>query len=314
MNTKKIGEFIKRKRKEKGFTQKDLSEALSITDRAISKWERGLSCPDISLLEELAKILDVSVVELLKGEEVEDKNYISEQDVISSMELSRDAVLEKIKLCVNFFVIIIVIIFVIFVFVTSGNSIYLEIREYDMNFYNYGGISYPGGDYISSDTYYDKEIYQTYLAKTNVIMTRQGRYRDEEYQKIKSYTKIMRERIAEQENERYYQITNYTYTDLLDFYIQHQNLQTIEINTEDLYDILRQYDSTMEKHYYQYKELKETVLLNWIEVSSFLSRPHYFGFYNTYDYPNVYGIMNSIYEKEIMLCDDIIKVGELNEL
>lgn len=314
MNTKKIGDFIKRKRKEKGITQKELAEMLSITDRAISKWERGLSCPDISLLQELSKILGVSVVELLKGEEVEDRDCISEQDVVSSMKLSRDTALEKIKLCTNFLTIIIVGIFVIFVFVTSWNSIYLELKKYDMNFHNYGGIGYPGEDYINKDPYYDTEIYKTYIAKTEIIMANQGKYEDLEYQKIKNYTKIMRERIAEQNNEKYYQITDYTYLDFLNFYVQHQNLQTIEINTEDLYDILKEYDDTMIDHYYKYKELKEMVLWEWTEVRSFLSKPHYFGTYNVYDYPNVYGIMNSIYEKEIMLCDDIIKVGELNEL
>ena len=53
MNVKKVGEFIKQKRKDKKLTQKELAEKLSITDRAISKWERGLCCPDISLLKEL---------------------------------------------------------------------------------------------------------------------------------------------------------------------------------------------------------------------------------------------------------------------
>ena len=53
MNKQKIGDFIKKKRKEKGLTQKELAEKLEITDRAISKWERGINCPDISLLKDL---------------------------------------------------------------------------------------------------------------------------------------------------------------------------------------------------------------------------------------------------------------------
>ena len=71
MNVKKVGEFIKQKRKEKKLTQKELAEKLSITDRAISKWERGICCPDISILKELSSILEVSVNELLAGEEIE---------------------------------------------------------------------------------------------------------------------------------------------------------------------------------------------------------------------------------------------------
>ena len=71
MDVKKVGEFIKKKRKENKLTQKDLAEKLSITDRAISKCERGICCPDISLLKELSSILHVSVNELLSGDELE---------------------------------------------------------------------------------------------------------------------------------------------------------------------------------------------------------------------------------------------------
>ncbi len=68
MENEKIGRFICALRKEKGMTQKELAERLGITDKAVSKWERGLSCPDISLLPALAGLLGVSVGELLGGE------------------------------------------------------------------------------------------------------------------------------------------------------------------------------------------------------------------------------------------------------
>ena len=61
MNNQKIGDFIKELRKEKDLTQKELADKLNITDRAVSKWERGLNCPDIFLLDDLSQILDVSV-------------------------------------------------------------------------------------------------------------------------------------------------------------------------------------------------------------------------------------------------------------
>lgn len=63
-----MGQFIAGLRKEKQLTQKDLADRLHITDKAVSKWERGLSCPDIALLSDLAAILDVTVDELLRGE------------------------------------------------------------------------------------------------------------------------------------------------------------------------------------------------------------------------------------------------------
>ena len=65
------GSFIKELRKEKNMTQKQLADLLHITDRAVSKWERGVCAPDISLLEPLAEILEVSIVELIQGERAE---------------------------------------------------------------------------------------------------------------------------------------------------------------------------------------------------------------------------------------------------
>lgn len=59
MDNEKFGEFIKKLRKEKGITQKELGEKLNITDKAISKWERGLSFPDITMLNILAELFSV---------------------------------------------------------------------------------------------------------------------------------------------------------------------------------------------------------------------------------------------------------------
>ena len=82
MDVKKVGEFIKRKRKEKKLTQKELAQKLLITDRAISKWERGICCPDISLLRDLSSILGVSVNELLSGEDIVDLEKAKTDDVL----------------------------------------------------------------------------------------------------------------------------------------------------------------------------------------------------------------------------------------
>lgn len=68
MNLEKMGKFIAELRRSKKMTQKDLAEKLNITDKAVSKWERGLSGPDISLLTPLADILEITVSELLNGE------------------------------------------------------------------------------------------------------------------------------------------------------------------------------------------------------------------------------------------------------
>ena len=69
MDTEKMGRFIAERRKDKHMTQKDFARMLNITDKAVSKWERGISCPDISLLPSVADILGVTIHELLNGEQ-----------------------------------------------------------------------------------------------------------------------------------------------------------------------------------------------------------------------------------------------------
>lgn len=64
---KTIGNRIAAWRKEKGLTQEELAEALGVSAQAVSKWENDVSCPDISLLPKLAKILEVTTDELLTG-------------------------------------------------------------------------------------------------------------------------------------------------------------------------------------------------------------------------------------------------------
>lgn len=68
MDCKKIGQLIYKLRKEKAMTQKQLADIMNISDKAISKWERGQGCPDVSLLPELAQILGVSIDGILSGE------------------------------------------------------------------------------------------------------------------------------------------------------------------------------------------------------------------------------------------------------
>lgn len=68
MDCKKIGKLILELRKDKNMTQKQLADLMNISDKTISKWERGLGCPDISLLPDLAQILGVNVDKILEGE------------------------------------------------------------------------------------------------------------------------------------------------------------------------------------------------------------------------------------------------------
>lgn len=74
MDQIKIGRFIAERRKKAGLTQLQLAEKLGITDKAISKWERGLTMPDTSIMLELCDIISISVNELLCGEKFDMEN------------------------------------------------------------------------------------------------------------------------------------------------------------------------------------------------------------------------------------------------
>lgn len=65
---KTMGEIISTLRKNKNMTQNELALKMNVTDKAVSKWERNISCPDINSLPKLAEVLDTSVEELLKAE------------------------------------------------------------------------------------------------------------------------------------------------------------------------------------------------------------------------------------------------------
>lgn len=66
MKKKTLGMMIAELRKENGMTQNDLAEKMGVTDKAVSKWERDLSCPDINTIPKLAEIFDISIDELMQ--------------------------------------------------------------------------------------------------------------------------------------------------------------------------------------------------------------------------------------------------------
>lgn len=88
MNQEAIGKFIAACRKEKNLTQMQLAEKLNITNRAVSKWETGKSCPDVSIMMKLCDILGITVNELLSAERISMENYQKKAEE-NLMELKR---------------------------------------------------------------------------------------------------------------------------------------------------------------------------------------------------------------------------------
>ena len=99
MDKERTGQLITELRKEKGLTQKQLADALNVTDKAVSKWERGLSFPDISLLEPIAQTLDISIMEILAGEKKSEDETITREEaqqmIKESVELSDEEIRHK---------------------------------------------------------------------------------------------------------------------------------------------------------------------------------------------------------------------------
>ena len=75
MNQEKIGKFIAKNRKKKKITQSYLAEKLGVTDRAVSNWETEKNMPDLTLFKPLCDILDITINELLSGENLTEKEY-----------------------------------------------------------------------------------------------------------------------------------------------------------------------------------------------------------------------------------------------
>ncbi|HHX69241.1 MAG: helix-turn-helix transcriptional regulator [Miniphocaeibacter sp.] len=68
MDCAKIGELIYNLRKEQGLTQKNIADKLNISNKTVSKWERGLGCPDIALWNDLSEILNIDISQMMTGE------------------------------------------------------------------------------------------------------------------------------------------------------------------------------------------------------------------------------------------------------
>ena len=80
MDLIKIGKYIAEKRKALGLTQKQLAEKLNMSDKSVSKWERGICLPDVSIYMELYNILRISINEFLAGEDIGAENVIEKSD------------------------------------------------------------------------------------------------------------------------------------------------------------------------------------------------------------------------------------------
>lgn len=157
MNKEVFGKFIADCRKEKGLTQQDLGKIIHISDKAISKWERGLSYPDIDIWEDLARALDITLVELLQSKRVSTKEQDIEQIVKDTVSISKESRLKEKKkwfriTTIILLIVVILIFFILYLLTPKYASDKAYSQEYIPNTGNIkGSVNKEYFEAISSD-------------------------------------------------------------------------------------------------------------------------------------------------------------------
>lgn len=319
MNHTKVGIFIREIRKEKGFTQKELAEQLGITDKAVSKWERGINCPDISLLEELANLLDITVLELIKGKRLTKETNINNKDIIDTMKYSRKNTIQEIKRTYKFCACFIVSIILLLILITNLKSILFEYSIIDMTKQDYWTLTILSNTNSSIPTSHDnfKEELHNLIENTNQkieqILTNQGIYTDEEYNVIKQNITLMKQYLENGKNDNYLEQTSYSFLELLQFYLDHQDIYTGYINHKEIYKILLKYDNTLGEQLTNYVFSNQSLTEEYLFIYNYLEQPYTFQNrlpYKNYT-PNPLWLMEQMYENYNNLLTTIIKVGEI---
>lgn len=119
MDQIKIGKFIAEERKAKKYTQRELADKLSISDKTISKWERGNDFPEVSLLLPLCNELEITVNELLSGERLQAMDYKKKAEK-NMVNLVKEAQESKKKIIMSAMVGVLVIVAAVPLFVVAG--------------------------------------------------------------------------------------------------------------------------------------------------------------------------------------------------
>ena len=123
MDNKKIGELIKRLRINKGLTQEQLGDMVGVGFRSVSKWERGITLPDISIINDVSKILGITSDELLSGE-------LNEETITNTKKKNN----KRTKLIISILLVIILITLSIFIYQKNKTYVYeLESIDKDYN-------------------------------------------------------------------------------------------------------------------------------------------------------------------------------------
>lgn len=175
MNHQKFGNFIIELRKENNMTQKELADKLHLTDKAISKWERGLSFPDIAILKPLSEILKVSVIELLNGERENIDEIDIETRILMILNQKEQEKKKKIRTIITIsFLTILLVVATFFILMFSKTELhtynpiravigYIQITKFHKTYVEVGNIptkTIYAGEGFSIETYMQERGYK----------------------------------------------------------------------------------------------------------------------------------------------------------
>ena len=147
MDNAKTGALIRELRREKGITQKQLADALHVTDKAVSKWERGICAPDLALLEPLANELDCTILELISGERAQhDGESITdtketEEAVKTAIDYSAGQIKQRLSSTRRTYICVAALCLAVIIGFTA---LHLRVQGY---FYIMGKDTAPGGEW-----------------------------------------------------------------------------------------------------------------------------------------------------------------------
>ncbi len=162
MNPDKIGKFIRQQRLAKGLTQKELGSALYVTAKAVSKWERGLSIPDIALLDKLAEILDTDIYAILQ---IRKKTNSNLESILNEERMNLKKQATK-RFMILLSITMIIILFILFEFLPFGYKI--QTLKYKDKIVTLGIPEYSFAMHKLDNNYSYKNFRNNHVLKTEI--------------------------------------------------------------------------------------------------------------------------------------------------
>ena len=298
MNYDDIGKFIANLRKEKNLTQKDLALKIGVTDKAVSKWERGKGCPDVSILDELSSVLGVSILEILKGKRIDEKTINEVNDyVLDTINYSKKEINDKYKNLILNIISTLIIVIIGFIFI---------LNIYHINYLNKKESYKLDSTEISKIDSNLEKIYNN----INIIENSKTIFTKQENEELLNILKNNYDRLKEHPLFKYKEGASFSINDL---YVIGET--SFNSNLIDGYKILKFYDESKIDNMYNYSifDFPTRVLLfntlnkGYNSYKYSINNKDYIAFYSTLD--AYLGIMLKATDNLLIFSNDVIEVG-----